>query len=226
MQILDVGSKPTKEWNGGWRWESHLCRVRDTWWKLLNGTQFKIQDLQSNNKTKRKIRRRDQRTLQAWRDRPKFNWKWQIMDHNSKRLRTMDFTCKRLHKDSRGQLITMWYTEETLKADQQDTLTEWEWVAMKWPTSHSTQWRSHFWKMFKSKMLRVKFGKKQQLRTSRAQAKDREVKRSRITWWIVDPEPRDALSDMQENYLEGTRCDWICVQMSSRWNRNILWRGL
>ena len=29
MRRFDVGSRLTKEWNGGWRWDSHLYRVKD-----------------------------------------------------------------------------------------------------------------------------------------------------------------------------------------------------
>ena len=33
-----------KKWNGDWRWEQQRHRVRDGWWKLLNGTLNSIQD--------------------------------------------------------------------------------------------------------------------------------------------------------------------------------------
>ena len=103
-------------------------------------------------------------------------------------------------------------TEEILKADQQDTSTEWDWVMMKWPTSHNTRSKEiskvekKQFESFSSSALRTLHVAKLQ-----AQANVRENKFSRTSWWIDDQELRDGLTGrnyMWERILRRSRYEW------------------
>ena len=124
-------------------------------------------------------------------------------------------------------LKIMWDTEEILKADQQDTSTEWDWVMMKWPTSHITKAK----KQIKSQKMK-QFGKQlQQLRTphpacrrvagtSKCSRKDMIQNIlmdwwSRTSWWIDREKTTWGKNSSEKQIRLGT------TQTRPRWNRKI-----
>ena len=107
-------------------------------------------------------------------------------------------------------------TEEILKADQQDTSTEWDWVMMKWPTSHNTKWKK------RSKIKNEATLESSTLRTPhvarlQAQATVREKKYSRTSWWIDDQELRDWLTEKKTTWGKNTSAKHLRLDTTQAW---------
>ena len=149
-------------------------------------TQFKIQDIQINSETEKKMGRRYQRIPQTWRERDRklYGKKTHIMDQISKRPWKMDSTWERLHNDCRGKI---WKQCETKQLPSKPTSKIRQRSETEWGRSSRHNIRQSEGKVQTSKKqtnLKAAAAPCSAHRMSRNGPEHPDVWWSRTSWWV------------------------------------------